>query len=375
MDWRDTPDEAAFRAEMRAWLAEHTPRGALPEDDDERQHVLEEWHRTMYRAGWIGLSYPVEAGGRGLPDSYEAILNEEMAAAGAPPLRAIGHLARAIAIHGTPEQREQHVQAMLSCEVMWCQGFSEPGAGSDLAAIATRAVEGDDGVWRITGHKIWTSEARWADWCLVLARTDPEAPRHKGISALLLPMTAPGIEVQDIVMSSGEREFAEVFFDGTPADSLLGQPGQGWAIAMTLLAYERGPADVGWVARIGRNVRMIEDWAQADPSRADDPRVRELVGEAVAELHVLQVHVQRSLAARAAGGPPQEAGSLDKLLMTHADQKIRRILLDLSGAAAQLGPSDALRDYFWSRAQSIFGGTQQIQRNIVAQRLLGLPRG
>jgi alkylation response protein AidB-like acyl-CoA dehydrogenase len=374
VDFRDTPEEAAFRAEMRAWLAEHTPREPLPEDDDERQAFYEAWHQAMYRAGWIGLSYPPEAGGRGLPESYDAILNEEMAAAGAPPLRAIGHLARAIAHYGTPEQREQHVQSMLSCEVMWCQAFSEPGAGSDLASIASRAVVGDDGRWRITGHKIWTSEARWADWCLALVRTDPEAPRHRGLSALLFPMTAPGIEVRDIVMSSGEREFAEVFFDGTPADSMLGQPGQGWAIAMTLLAYERGPADVGWVARLGRNVHQLEEWARADADRIDDPRVRALVGEAYAELHVLQVHVQRSLAARATGGPPQEAGSIDKLLMTHADQRIRRILLDLSGAAPQLGPSDVVRDYFWSRAQSIFGGTQQIQRNIVAQRLLGLPR-
>ena len=163
MDFRDTPDEAAFRGELRSWLAEHTPRDPLPEDDDERQEFYEAWHRTMYGAGWIGLSYPKEAGGRGLPESYEAILNEEMAAAGAPPLRAIGHLARTIAHFGTAEQRERHVQSMLSCEVMWCQAFSEPGAGSDLASIATRGVRGDDGVWRITGHKIWTSEARWAD--------------------------------------------------------------------------------------------------------------------------------------------------------------------------------------------------------------------
>jgi alkylation response protein AidB-like acyl-CoA dehydrogenase len=263
---------------------------------------------------------------------------------------------------------------MLACEVMWCQGFSEPGAGSDLAGIATRGVLGDDGTWRITGHKIWTSEARWADWCLVLVRTDPDATRHRGLSAFLLPMSAPGIEVRDIVMSSGEREFAELFFDETPVDSMLGAPGQGWAIAMSLLAYERGPADVGWVARLGRTVHQIERWATAEPERGEDPRVRALVGEAHAELRVLQVHVQRSLAARITGGPPAEAGSIDKLLMTHADQRIRRILLDLSGAAAQLEMGDELRDYFWSRAQSIFGGTQQIQRNIVAQRLLGLPR-
>ncbi len=146
----------------------------------------------MYRAGWIGLSYPPEAGGRGLPESYDAILNEEMAAAGAPPLRAIGHLARAIALHGTPEQRERHVRPMLACEVMWCQGFSEPGAGSDLASIASRAVAGADGVWRVTGHKIWTSEARWADWCLVLVRTDPEAPRHQGPVGAAAPHDGAG---------------------------------------------------------------------------------------------------------------------------------------------------------------------------------------
>jgi alkylation response protein AidB-like acyl-CoA dehydrogenase len=373
MDFRDTPDEAEFRTRLRAWLHEHTPRDPLPEDDDQREANAGAWHRQMYEAGWVGVSYPVELGGQGRPETFEAILNEEMSAAGAPNMPAVGHLARTIAHYGTEEQRARHLRPMLSGEVRWCQGFSEPGAGSDLASLSTRAVF-DGEHWRITGHKIWTSEARWAQWCLVLVRTDPDVARHRGLSALLFPMDAPGVEVQDVVMASGEREFAEVFFDDVVADSMLGRPGDGWAIAMTLLSYERGPADVGWITRFGRNVHQLEEWAKAAPDRTADPRVRALLGEAYTELRVLQVHVQRSLAARAAGGPPLEAGSVDKLLMTHADQRIRRILLDLSGSAPHLGAGDVLRDYLWSRAQSIFGGTQQIQRNIVAQRLLGLPR-
>ena len=267
MDFRDAPEEAAFRAELRAWIAANKPE-SLPVDEEERVEVLNQWHRALYAAGWAGLTFPVEYGGRGLPAVYEAILNDEIGAAGAPPPAAIGHLTNAIRLFGTDEQKREHLPGMLSCEVRWCQGFSEPNAGSDLAGIRTRGelIDAPDGpAYRIDGQKIWTSEAAWSSWCMVLLRTEHDQPAHRGLSMLFVPLDTPGVEAREIVTAYGTREFAEVFFDGAvvPAANMLGVPGQGWAIAMQLLGYERGPADVGWVARLARMVTLLEDDVRA----------------------------------------------------------------------------------------------------------------
>jgi len=378
MDFRDAPEEAAFRAELRAWIAANKPE-SLPVDEEERVEVLNQWHRALYAAGWAGLTFPVEYGGRGLPAVYEAILNDEIGAAGAPPPAAIGHLTNAIRLFGTDEQKREHLPGMLSCEVRWCQGFSEPNAGSDLAGIRTRGelIDAPDGpAYRIDGQKIWTSEAAWSSWCMVLLRTEHDQPAHRGLSMLFVPLDTPGVEAREIVTAYGTREFAEVFFDGAvvPAANMLGVPGQGWAIAMQLLGYERGPADVGWVARLARMVTLLEDDVRAGRVVAG-PAERRALARAWVELRALQIHIQRTMSSRADGSTPGPEGSIDKLLVTEVEQLINHVNMDLRGAAALVAEGDDVASYFWSRAQSIFGGTRQIQRNIVAQRVLGLPRG
>jgi alkylation response protein AidB-like acyl-CoA dehydrogenase len=378
MDFDDSPEEAAFRAELRQWLADHADAARIPDDPAARADAQNAWHSVLYDAGYIALSFPVEYGGHGRSPVYEAILNDELGRAGAPPIEGVGHLSNAIRLFGTEEQRRDLLPGLLSGKVRWCQGFSEPDAGSDLAGLTTRAdaMTGPDGeFFRVNGRKIWTSFAAAADWCFLLCRTEPDAPKHKGISVLLVPMATPGIEPRPIQNAARNREFAEVTFDDVdvPAGNLLGERGQGWSIANQLLAYERGPSDVNWIARLSLHLRTLEGEVRTG-SIPDTPANRARLGEAYAELRALQVKVQRSLSERLHGALPGAEGSIDKLLMTRADQTIGHAVMDLRGSRPLLDESLEWDVYVWSRAQAIFGGTQQIQRNIVAQRVLGLPR-
>lgn len=380
MDFRDSPEEQEFRATLRAWLAANAPAEPIPVEPDARAEFLTAWHRKLYAAGYIGLAFPTAYGGRGLPVTYEAIYNDELGTAGAPPGPTFGHIANAIRLYGSDAQKQRHLPGLLSSTVRWCQGFSEPGAGSDLASLSTRAAPVESGgvvtSYRLTGQKIWTSDAVWSEWCLLLARSEAGARGHRGISALLVPLNTPGVDCRVIVTSSGSREFAEVFFDGAevPADSVLGKPGQGWSIAMSLLGYERGPADIGWVSRFARSLRILEDEARQGALR-QEYELRTALARAYVELRALQVQVQRTLSSRQDGSTPGPEGSVDKLLMTRTDQTLHHAMMDLRGSAPLLEEGHDLDLYFWSRAQSIFGGTSQIQRDIVAQRVLGLPRG
>ncbi|MGA4543792.1 acyl-CoA dehydrogenase family protein [Uniformispora flossi] len=352
----DTPPEAAFRAGLVDWIR----AAGLPGDPDDRVA----WHRTLHAAGYVGVSFPAEAGGRGLPAAYEAVVNDELGAHGMPPVPPIGHLAHALRRFGTPAQRGTHLADLLSGAVAWCQGFSEPDAGSDLAALSTRARRDGD-AYRVTGTKIWTSGAVEAERCLLLCRTGEPDGRHHGLSVLLVPMDAPGVRVEPIVTAFETREFAQVFFDDVrvPAADLLGAEGDGWAIAMALLGYERGPADIGWTSRLA--AALAETRAQA---ATDDPRVAERLGHAERWLYALRLRVRDRLRGRSPDADPGPEGSLDKLLLTRVDRLVGRLRLDV------LGP-DAMTGYLWSRAAGIYGGTEQIQRDIVAQRVLGLPRG
>ena len=398
MDYTDSDDVRQFRADLRAWLAENrdsVARGGQPAADSVAATL--EWYRTLAAAGYVAVSLPAEYGGRGLPDIFEAVVNEELAIADAPPPPPIGHIAHALADYGSPELKSRFLPGLLSCTEPWCQGFSEPGAGSDLASITTVATltepasgvspRGDDppstprrgassasSTFRVSGRKIWTSGAMWSRWCLLLARTEPGQERHRGLSMLVVGLDSPGIERREITMSTGSREFAEVFFDDVevPADNLVGARGQGWAIAMSMLTYERGPADMGWVGRIGRVVARAHSEIRSGRITADEVMRRRLAADWVG-LQVLQWHVRRSLASRQHRAPGPE-GSLDKLLATRVEQQVYRTLSDLAGPAAVVDDVDQFGAYLFSRAQSIYGGTQQIQRTIVAQRLLGLPR-
>jgi alkylation response protein AidB-like acyl-CoA dehydrogenase len=372
--WRDGPAEEAFRRELRAWLAARAPFPDPPRDAEARAAFLHDWHRTLAAAGYVGLSLPATVGGRGLDARYEAIRDEELGLAGAPPAPPIGHLTHALARHGTPAQRAEHLPGLLSGETRWCQGFSEPDAGSDLASLRTRATRTAGG-WRIDGHKIWTSLAVWADRCLLLARTDPAAAPHRGLSLLVVPMDAPGVTCRPVVTASGTREFAEVFLDGVevPADAVVGAPGEGWRIATDLLAHERGPADIGWVARLRRLVTVTDAAREASGTRLAGP-ARDRWARVHAELRVLELHVRRSLARRRDGAGPGAEGSLDKLLLTRVDQLVHDAVLGDRGAAALCTTDADLDAYLMARAQSVFGGTSQIQRSIVGERVLGLPR-
>ena len=361
-DLRDDDTEAGFRRELRQWLG-HNPPPVLPAVLSEQMPVVHDWHRRLGAARYVGVSMPPDAGGRGLPVTCEAIVNEELAAAGGPPPPAVAHLATAMALYGTPEQRSTHLAGLLSGNVRWCQGFSEPGAGSDLAAITTRAAL-EDGDWVVNGRKIWTSEAAWSQWCLLLCRTEPQQPRHRGLSVLLLPLAAEGVTVTPIVTAWGTDEFAEVSFDHVRIQegALLGERGQGWEIAMALLAVERGPADVGWIARFRATAATLDTTDEA-------------AARALSWLASLEAVVTETLTKRVLGTANTSEGSIDKLLMTKVDQMLRLVALDQAGAGAMLTETPAvLVDYLWSRAAGIFGGTSQIQRNVVSERLLGLPR-
>jgi alkylation response protein AidB-like acyl-CoA dehydrogenase len=377
MDYRDTPHEAQFRARLRDWLAGNIPAG-WPEirDDAGRRALRKRWHRQLYQAGYVGMSWPTEYGGQGLTPVYDAILNEEAAAAKAPPLpNNVGFLGRAMWTHGTEAQKKRFLPTLLTGEYAWCQGFSEPEAGSDLASLRTRAVrDGDHYV--VNGQKMWTSGAHAADWCFLLVRTDPAAPKHKGISCLLTSMAVPGLTPRPIVLASGDPETSEVFFADVriPADQMLGAPGDGWRIAMTTLAYERGPGDVGVIARYRRVLSELEEVARNRGLLAD-PGVRQELARAYVRGEALRLNVVEQLSARAAGHVTGPEGSVAKMLWTEAEQSLAHLALDLLGERALLGAEpEWLARYFTTRPISVFGGTAQIQKNILAQRVLALPR-
>jgi alkylation response protein AidB-like acyl-CoA dehydrogenase len=378
MDFNDSPEEAKFRAEFQEWLAANAPK-EVPHDSDAREAAERSWYRKLADAGYDWLSLPKEYGGQGFPESFEAIFNEELGRSGAPFPLGQGHLAQALARYGTEDQKRIYLRGLLDHSMRWCQGFSEPGAGSDLASLSTRAdrvtLANEREIYRVRGQKIWTSDARYSQMCFLLARSEPDLPKHQGISVLLVPMDLPGIEVQTIVTAYGSNEFAQVFFDNVEVDAsaMLGKPGQGWEISTFLLGFERGPADNGWIARMRRTIRGLEERLRASDLPKGAPE-RVAVTRAEVALRALEIQAQRTLSRRMGGESPGARGSIDKLLLTRADRAVHRAMLDLLGSEVLAHRSPRLDDYFWSLSQSIFGGTSQIQRNIVAQRVLGMPR-
>jgi alkylation response protein AidB-like acyl-CoA dehydrogenase len=372
VDYDDTPEEAAFRARLRQWLAGHDPGPPPSIGDSEAEHAYKKrWHQTLYRGGWVGLSWPSAYGGHELSPIYEAIFNEELGAAGvahaAPP---VGWLGRAILAYGTEEQRRRHLPGLLSGETSWCQGFSEPGAGSDLASLRTLALRDGD-TYRLNGQKLWTSGAQFADWCLLLARTDRDAPKHKGISAFTLDMRTPGITVRPMKQAWGGTRFCEVFFDDArvPVGDRIGDEGAGWPLATVVLAYERGPSELGAIATYRAEVRHLARAITGDPV-GEDALARAYVAVEACRLHLLE-----SLTRRAKGEAPGPGSSVDKLLMIRAEQALGALALDAGGLAGLTGDDwEVPSRYLWSRAASVYGGSEQIQRNIIAQRVLGLPR-
>ena len=375
MDFRDSPAEADFRARLRAWLAGTNPGLPTSSTDDEYWARQAEWHTVLYDAGFFGLSWSARFGGHDLPTVFDVILDEELAAAGAPPRPSLGYLVQGITTHGSDAIQERFLPGLISGRERWCQGFSEPDAGSDLASLRTTATrDGDDYV--IDGHKVWTSYSDVADWCLLLARTDPDVPKHTGLSAFAVPMRQPGIEQRPLRMINGiTTEFGQVLFDGArvPAANMIGGPGEGWRLAMTIVSHEREPGELGYVARYVKTVQQLEQQVRAHPE-AYRPDQLDAVAWAHVQTEMLRLHVCRRLSERLDGIEHGPGGSIDKLLMTWVEQTVGHAALTVAGAHGVTDADDeALKIYLYSRAQSVMGGTSQIQKNIIATRILGLP--
>jgi alkylation response protein AidB-like acyl-CoA dehydrogenase len=387
VDFGDSPAEAAFRAELRAWIADQVPFPAIPDDDEARVDYLTAWQQRLHAAGWVAVTFPEEYGGRGLDPIYEAIVLDELGSAGAPPVWHYGYVAQVLLMYGTEEQKHRYVPSAIRGEERWCQGFSEPDAGSDLAAMRTRAVrDGDDYV--VTGHKIWTSYAGVADWCELLVRTDPDAPKHRGISWLILPMDSPGIEIRPLKTLLGSSEFSEVFLDEVrvPVANLVGAENDGWRVTMVTLSFERGTA---WVDQIVDSVRLVADLgaiaSKVTSQRAaawDDRGLRRDIGHLAAEFDALWALTKRGVTEASTGsGVPGPGASVLKLRYTEARQRLMDVaarVLD-RGALSRADIADLpngvyVEERLNSLSYTIAAGTSQIQRNIIGERILGLPR-
>ncbi|MFF4039682.1 acyl-CoA dehydrogenase family protein [Streptomyces sp. NPDC001816] len=376
MDFEFTSEDEAFRTEARGWLAAHADSA-----QDRRT-----WERTLGKAGWIGIGWPEDGyGNRTATLTQQVAWAEEYARSGAPPRS--GHigenlLAPTLIIHGSEEQKSRFLPPVAAGEELWCQGYSEPGAGSDLAGVRTSAVR-DGASYRITGQKIWTSLAHEADWCFVLARTDAGSRRHQGLSFLLVPMDQPGrVEVRPIRQMTGTSEFNEVFFDGAHAraEHVVGGEGQGWRVAMSLLGFERGVStlaqQIGFAEELGRVVR-----AAVRTGAVDDPVVRARLVRQWAELRAMRWNALRTLGGSGDAGAP----SVAKLLWANWHQRLGELAMQVRGAEASAGPRDWAPAapyeldpdqhlFLFSRADTIYGGSDQVQRTIIAERVLGLPR-
>jgi alkylation response protein AidB-like acyl-CoA dehydrogenase len=376
MDLRDTPDEEKFRLELRAWLAENAPPKPHPERGTDEWHTFHRpWHKKLSEAGYAGLSWPVEYGGRGGSPSEQVIFEEELGRAGAPGLAnhlGIFHIAPAIMTYGTEEQKKRYLPKILSAEEIWCQGFSEPGAGSDLASLRTRAVrDGDDFV--VNGQKVWTTFGALADMCQLLVRTDPDAPKHRGISCLLVDMRTPGIDVRPLRQITGGSEFGEVFFTDArvPADALLGELNGGWQVTMTTLASERASV-LTFHVRVQDKVRDLARLAR-EHGRENDPLIRQRIGACALDAHTLRLISYASATRAEQKTATGLEGSQAKLLWSELEQRIYETAAEILGPDAVLN-SPWLHGLLDSRSLTIAAGTSEIQKTLLAERGLGLPR-
>jgi len=377
VDLSFSPDELAFAAEVRAWLAEHLEEPPEFADLDEEIAWGRRWQARLAEDRWVGIHWPARYGGRDATPVQVALYHMEYARAGAPqPVNRVGiNLAGpTLLAHGTEDQRRRWLPGILDASELWCQLFSEPDAGSDLAALRTRA-DPVPGGFRVTGQKVWTSYAQYARWGIALVRTDPDLPRHRGLSYLVIDMAAPGIEIRPLRQITGEAEFNEVFLHEVfvPDDHLVGGPGEGWAVANTTLAHERGTAfpfkeQVLHETHLEALLRLARE-----RNRLDDPDVADGLARAFLLLRLLRLQNWRTLSRLARGGEPGPESSVTKLIWTEMTQHLSASALDVLGPQACLAGRWP-RQWLWSHAASIAGGTSEIQRTIIGERILGLPR-
>jgi acyl-CoA dehydrogenase len=390
-------NEADFRAEVREWMSEHLTgsfavlrhRGG---PGDEHAFVEERmaWERELASGGWTCVGWPEEHGGRGLPLHLEVAYHEEYARAGGPGRAGLigeGLLGPTLIHFATPGIQQRFLPGIVAGETFWCQGYSEPNAGSDLANVSTRARrEGDE--WVIDGQKVWTSLAQWSDWCFVVARTEAGSERHHGLSYLLVPMDQPGIEVRPIRQITGTAEFNEVFFDGarTSADLVVGEPGQGWKVAMGTLAFERGVLTLGQQMAFQRELDHILATARGN-GRGDDPVLRDRLMQLLIRVRIMRWNATRALRTDESAQLPREA-MINKLYWADLHRDMGEVAMDVAGAAGMLTRYSAADEgdagdlemspdhklFFFSRSDTIYGGSNEIQRNLIGERALGLPR-
>jgi hypothetical protein len=380
--------DEAFRRDVQAWMAAHLVGEFKALGSGSRLGELEEleirkaWERELAKDGWIGMGWPEEYGGRNLPITQQMIFHEEYVRAGGPNrVSFFGEelLGPTLMAFGTDEQKQRFLPKILSAEEFWCQGFSEPDAGSDLANVKTTAVrDGDE--WVVNGQKVWTSLGHIADWIFVVCRTDPEAPKkHQGISFLLVPMDQPGVELRPIVQITGTAEFNETFFTDarTSADLVVGEVNQGWKVVMGTLGFERGTAFLAEELRWHEEFNHLVDYAKAR-HLTDDPVLRSRLVDSYIGLKLMKLNGMRTLSSLIKGGSPGPEASIGKLHWSSWHQSLGELEMDLMGAEG-LVLSDGLvgefqYSFLWSRAETIFAGSNEIQRNIIAERVLGLPR-
>ena len=394
MDLRYSQEDLEFRKQVRAWFEENLPKKKIESFEERR-----EWHRRLYDAGFIGMGWPKEYGGREARPMEQAIVGEEMARVNAPQgVNGLGIsiVGPTLIHHGTEAQKEEHLKKLLTGEEIWCQLYSEPNSGSDLASLQCRAdIDGDNFI--INGQKIWTSGAHNSEWGLMLARTDRRASKHNGISCIMVKMDDPGVEVRPLKQISGSSEFSEVFFSDVtvPADNLIGELNTGWRIAQTTLSYERGGNTLSRVSRLQTNLdRLLEVASElrVDGSRAiDDPRIRQKIGQIYSEVEVLRYASLRLLSKLEKGERPGPEASVSKLHYSELDKRAQEIIQEILGpygqqisgageyafdeADVEYGEGDTWAYQFvWSRAGTIYAGSSQIQKNIIGERVLGLPK-
>jgi alkylation response protein AidB-like acyl-CoA dehydrogenase len=393
MEYGMGAERAEFRTEVRAFIAEHAPAippraGVRSAENEAEFKALQEWSGRLYEAGYVGADWPAEYGGRDdRSPEHSIIVAEELARAQAPGAQSGSVLASHALIHfGTDEQRRRHLPAIREGRELWCQLFSEPGAGSDLASLRTRAVRDGDR-YVVDGQKVWTTNGHWAQYGYLLARTDADAPKHKGISAFILDMSAPGVTVRPLRELTGTSDFNEVFFDGVevPAASMIGAPGQGWSIANATLAHERTNVG-GIVVKLRLAVDALVDLARrvtVDGRPAiDSDRVRDRIGEFSAEVEALSALTYANLTRWLRGTERMHDGAMAKLMFSELNLEIARFAVELGGETGVLveGDPGVLDDGRWqdewlyARAYTIAGGSSEIMRNLIAERGLGLPR-
>jgi acyl-CoA dehydrogenase len=400
MEFTRTAAEEAFADEVRTWLEEHLGganaglrgRGGVGQEDVEPERLLE-WERELATGGWLGLDYPVHLGGRDASLSEQVVFHQTYVEARAPgriPNIGLTLLGPTLVAFGTPELQERFIPPIISGTEHWCQGYSEPNAGSDLANVSTRArLSGDR--WLVTGQKTWTSLAQYAQWAFVLCRTDPSSERHAGLSYLLVPMDQPGVEVRPIVQVTGGSEFNEVFFDDavTEAAMVVGGAGNGWAVAMGTLGFERGASTLGQQTGYRRELDSLLELARANGS-IRNPSLRQDLMRSYSELEILRYNQLRMLTALVADGVPGPEMSIGKLYWASWHRRLGELGMRVRGTSAMVGvdatppledPLDIgyhldplQRTFLYSRAHTIYGGSNQVQRNVIGERVLGLPR-